>query len=322
MSVAVRCPNCGQFSRVAESALDREVACPSCRERFVAEPVELEVPIVYPSRGRSDDIEPGGDSEAAAEHKGPANVLFGLALLPFVIPLLWILGPTLTGKEAIFTFTLPMAIAIASTGLCLGMVLAEDWSFGTRVKGILAIVLLMHFFAGMLYFLKTEWVESIRKMIGRANEDRWVRYVSPDKKFAARVPSQMREDDGSPLADWTLKTFRTDAPQDPALFTIAHGRQPADLNEQPDEKFFEAAKAKAMEAAGGTLLSDPREVRLPGRPGREFVFQMADKNTRRIVRVFRIERFAFVATVEGAFLTPDAGDVKTFFDHLEWNPGK
>jgi hypothetical protein len=321
MSVAVRCPQCGQFSRVAESSIDREVACPGCRERFLAEPAELEVPTVYPSQRRPDEDDFGNDLDASAEHKGPANVLFGLALLPFVIPLLWILGPTLTGKEAIFTFTLPMAIAIASTGLCLGMVLAEDWSFGTRVKGILAVVLLMHFIAGMLYFLKTEWVESVRKMMGRANEDRWVRFVAPDKKFAARVPSLMREDDGSPIADWTLKTFRTDAPQDPAIFTIAHGRQPAELNEQPDEKFFDAARTKAMQAAGGTLASE-KEARLPGRPGREFVFQLADKNTRRIVRVYRIERFAFVAAVEGAFLTPDAGDVKTFFDHLEWNPGK
>lgn len=318
MSVAVRCPNCGQFSRVADSALHREVACPSCRERFVAESEEPEVPTVFPStRGEWDDIpdDPG-------ERKGPANVLFGLALLPFVIPLLWILGPTLTGKEAIFTFALPMAIALASTGLCLGMVLVEDWSFGTRVKAILALVLVMHFFAGMLYFLKAEWVESLRKMVGRANEDRWIRFVAPDRKFAARVPGRMKEEDGSPIADWALKTFRTDAPEDTAIFTIAHGRQPAELNEQPDDKFFEAAKVKATEASGGTLVSERREVRLPGRPGREFVFQMAEKNTRRIVRVYRIERFAFVAAVEGAFLTPDAGDVKTFFDHLEWNPGK
>ncbi len=320
MPVAVRCSECQQLSRVPDSAIGFEVACPHCRERFPAEPVELDVPMVYPAKpGVADDDFDGypGNDEVRG---GPKNVLFGLALLPFVIPLLWILGPTLTGKEAIFTFTLPMAIAIASTGLCMGIVLAADWSFATRVKGILAIVVVMHFAAGLLYFLKTEWVEEIRKQIGRANEERWIRFVSPDRKFAARVPSKMREDDGKWIADWTLKAYRTDAPEDPATFAIAHGRQPAELNEQPDEKFFAAVQEKATEASGGTLVSEPKEARLRGHAGREYIFQMADRNTRRIVRVYRIERFAFVAAVEGAFLTADAGDVKTFFDHLEWNP--
>jgi hypothetical protein len=310
MAIAVRCPTCGDYSRVAESRLGRPVACPNCRESFVAEPVDSVVPTVYPDHASAD-----------APHAGPTNVLFGLALLPFVIPLLWILGPTLTGKEPIFTFALPMAIAIASTGLCLGIVLTRDWSFGTRVKAILGIVLLMHFFAGFLYFLKTEWVEAIRKQFGRVNEDRWVRFVAPDRKFAARLPSIPKEDNGELIADWKLKTFRTDGANDPATYAIAHGRQPDDLNEQPNDRFFAAAKEKATVSAGGTLVAE-KEARIPGYPGREFVFQLADKNTRRIVRVFRIERFAFVAAVEGSFLAPDAGDVKAFFDHLEWNPRK
>lgn len=190
------------------------------------------------------------------------------------------------------------------------------------MKGILAIVVVMHFFAGLLYFLKTEWVEAMRRFAGRANEDRWVIYEPPDRKFSAKVPSAMREDDGQLIADWALKTYRTDGANDPATFTVAHGRQPKELNEQPDDQFFASAKEKAIEAAAGTLVAE-KKVRLQGgRPGYEYVFQLANKGPRRIVHVYRIERFAFVAAVEGAFLTPDAGDVKLFFDHLKWNPGK
>lgn len=325
MPIAVRCTRCLEFSRVPDTAIGSDVVCPSCREQFPAVPVPLNVPTVYPASYTA--TRPNTDSEFDGypldqdDPGGPKNVLFGLALLPFIIPLLWILGPTLTGKDPIFTFALPMAIATAATGLCLGIVVAAEWSFGTRVKGILSIVLIMHFSAGCLYFLKTEWVESLRKQIGRANEERWIRFQAPDGKFAARVPSLMYERDATLIAGWTLKLYRTESPRDPAMFLIAHGRSPAALNEQPDTEFFRAARDQAIVAAGGTLVSE-REVRMPGRAGREFVIQMADRSTRRIVRVFRIERLAFVAAVEGAFLTTDAGDVKTFFDHLEWNPGK
>lgn len=323
MPAAVRCPQCDQLSRIPDAALGESVLCPSCQFPFTAIEEELEIPTVYPPRHRTEFGEWGeesGDSGAQYDHK---NVLFGLALLPFVIPLLWILGPTLTGKEAIFTFALPMSIAVSSSLLCLGIVLAADWSFATRVKSILAIVLVMHFCAGLLYFLKTEWVESIRRFVGRANEDRWVTFEPPDRRFSARVPSRMQDDDSTPIADWSLKTYRTVGANDPATYMVAHGRQPKELNEQPDDLFFSAAKEKATEAASGTLVSE-KKIRLQGgRPGYEYVFQAAaDQNTRRIIHVYRIERFAFVAAVEGAFLTPEAGDVKLFFDHLKWNSGK
>ena len=74
-----------------------------------------------------------------------------------------------------------------------------------------------------------------------------------------------------------------------------------------------------MEAVQGTLVSESKP-RLSGNAGREFVFALPDKNNKRIVRVFRIERFALVAAVEGVFLTPDTADVKEFFNRLKWTP--
>ncbi len=320
MSIPVLCPKCQEFSQIPALARGQTVLCPFCNHSFRAESSTFEIPTVYPKPTKvTDDFDYRIHDQV--DPTGPKNVLFGLALLPFIIPLLWILGPTITGKEAIFTFTLPMAIAISSTGLCMGIVLAAEWTFATRVKGILAIVLVMHFCSGFLYFLKTEWVELIRKELGRANEDRWIRFVSKDRKFAARVPSPMREGPAVLLDGIPMEVYQTSDVEDPATYIVAHGRQPVELNEQPDQKFFDEMRDKATAASGGTLVSET-EARLPGYPGREMVFQLAERNTRRIIRVYRIERTVLATAVEGAFLTHDAGDVKIFFDHIEWNPRK
>lgn len=334
MHHAVRCPYCDELSRVPDAAVGQYVACPSCQRPFSAVPEPLdedpdpprrEVPTVYPAKKRAipvvrptaeDDYDPD-----AADADGGKSVLFGLALLPFVIPLLWILGPTLTGKEAIFTFALPMAIAVSSAGLCLGVVLAADWSFATKVKSILAIVFVMHFLAALLYFMKAEWVEAFRKRVGRNNDEVWQPFAPPKGEYTAAVPTAMQEDDGQLITGWPLKGFRSADRRDLATYFLAHGRPPADVNNEPDDgKFFAAVKAKAMEAANGTNVTES-EKRLSGHPGREFVFVLPDRNSKRIVRVFRIggaRGLVFVAAVEGVFLTPDTSDVKEFFNRLAW----
>jgi hypothetical protein len=326
MHHAVRCPYCDELSRVPDAAVGQYVACPNCRRPFsaVPEPVAEEVPrrdvpTVYPPKKRPVLADDDFDTEADA---GGKSVLFGLALLPFVIPLLWILGPTLTGKEAIFTFALPMAIAVSSAALCLGVVLAADWSFATKVKSILAIVFVMHFLAALLYFMKAEWVEALRKRVGRNADQVWQPFAPPDGKYKAAVPTAMQKDEGELIAGCKLEAFRSADRADLATYFLAHGRQPADVTNEPDdEKFFAAVKAKAMEAANGTAAAEPEKKRLSGHPGREFVFVLPDRNTKRIVRVFRIggaQGLVFVAAVEGVFLTPDTADVKEFFNRLAW----
>ena len=330
MQEAVRCPYCDELSRVPASAIGQSVACPNCRRPFAATVEELpeppptrrNVPVVYPAKKPIPVVHPapGWDEyeipEEAEPLHGSRSVLFGLALLPFVIPLLWILGPLITGKEAIFTFALPMAIAVSSSGLCLGIVLAADWSFATRLKGILSIVFVMHFLAAFLYFLKPEWVEAVRKQFGKGPDQSWQTFTPPDKKYAVRVPGEMQEDDQPLVKGWALKGFRTDGQNEPATYFVAFGYQPKELDNQKDETFFDEAKAKALDAVNATLTAE-KEVRLPGYPGREYVFTLPDKNSKRIVRIFRKERFAFVAAVEDAFLTPDARDVRYFFDHID-----
>ncbi len=335
MEEAVRCPSCDELSRVPASAVGQYVSCPNCRRPFIAAVEELppeppsrrNVPTVYLAKKSPPLVHPapGWDDYAPAAEEplhGPKSVLFGLALLPFVIPLLWILGPLLTGKEAIFTFALPMAIAASSAGLCLGVVLAADWSFATRLKAILAIVFVMHFLAAFLYFLKPEWVEAFRNQIGKGPDQTWQKFTPPDKRYTLRVPGEMKDDDQPIVPGWDLKGFRTESKDDPATYLVAFGRQPAELNNADDPKFFEEVKAKALEAVNATLTGEPKAVRLAGYAGREYVLTLPDKNTKRIIRIFRKERFAFVAAVEDTFLTPDARDVKYFFDHIDLKPQK
>ncbi|QEL20252.1 ABC transporter permease [Limnoglobus roseus] len=332
MQQAVRCPYCDELSRVPASAVGQYVSCPNCSRPFsaVAEelpedpkpsrrnvpvvyPVKKSVPVVHPAPGW-DEYEIPADPEPP---HGPRSVLFGLALLPFVIPLLWILGPLITGKDAIFTFALPMAIAASATGLCLGVVLAADWSFATRVKSILILVFVMHFLAAFLYFLKPEWVEAFRKQIGKGNERTWQKFTPPERMYSVQVPDEMHEDDQQIVKGWSLKGYRTADKDGPATYFVAFGNQPKELNGEQDEPFFKEAQAKAMDALNATLTGQPRPVRLTGCPGREYVFTLPDRNTKRIVRIFRKEQFVFVAAVEDAFLTPGANDVRYFFDHID-----
>lgn len=327
MQEAVRCPYCDELSRVPAAAIGQYVSCPNCRRPFAAVAEELPpdpparrpVPTVYPAKKPVPVVHPAPgwdeyDVSEPAPHKGPRSVLYGLALLPFVIPLLWELGPVVAGKEAIFTRALPMAIAVSSAGLCLGVVLAADWSFATRVKAIVSIVFVMHFLAAFLYFLKPEWVEVLRRQVAKGRDQGWQTFTPPDHKYTVRVPGDLHADDRPLLKEWTLTGYRSDGQDMQAAYFVAYGRQPKELDNQPEEKFFEAAK-KAAEA-GGTVTAE-KDVRLAGGPGREFVLALPDKHTRRVVRVYRHGQSAFVAAVEDAFLTPDARDVKYFFDHLE-----
>ena len=65
-----------------------------------------------------------------------------------------------------------------------------------------------------------------------------------------------------------------------------------------------------------------KPVMLRDEPGREFIFKLADQATNRTVRVYRVGTQAVVAMAEGAFLPPDAKDVRRFFDSLSLTKGR
>src|SRR5262245_25162273 len=178
--VTVRCPACRRLSRVDAAALELTVACPRCGEAFVAlEEAELvapgprhplvpplprrvpEPPPVFDAPSRiSREPAPDEDHDPHRHPPGalPVSVLIGLALLPFVIPILWAIAPAVFGQEPMLSWAVPVALAVSASVLCLAVIYTVDWTPATRVKGVLMIVVLAYFAALNLYFLKKQMV--------------------------------------------------------------------------------------------------------------------------------------------------------------------
>lgn len=321
MNFAVRCPECAALSRVPFAAAGREVGCPSCGSTFPADPPPAPaVPVARPLARPAADVPTVYPAEHAHRHhdqpgppRGPASALVGLALLPFAIPLLWFLGPTLTGKEPVFTPMVPAAVALAAAGLSLGAVLASDWRFGTRVKGVLAVVAVGYATAALLYFLEPGWVEGLRRNQAGPPPNLWKDFTPEGEKYTARLPGLPKPDPGEVLAGWPLRAYRyADRRRHADTFIVAQGPAPAAVRGQADDPFLTAAAAAAASAVSGTLVSEqPTQHRL--QPARRCVIALPDKATTRTVLLVRVGETAYVAAVEGPFLPPDAREVEAFF---------
>src|SRR4051812_9876374 len=134
MGVAVRCRGCRGASQVGVDALGMLVMCPMCREPFLA--LEEAVPVgrsAAPPRSRPEPVpqqsrprtlaEPVRDHTLGEAHGSPipangglpVSVLFGFALLPLAIPLLWLIGPQLLSKPPALTLAAPISLAVAAS---------------------------------------------------------------------------------------------------------------------------------------------------------------------------------------------------------------
>ena len=92
------------------------------------------------------------------------SVLVGLALLPFAIPLLWLVAPLITGQEAALSLAVPISLAVAASALCLGVVYTIDWTATTRIKGVLMLVGLAYLSSAGLYFLKKDMMDRVQDL--------------------------------------------------------------------------------------------------------------------------------------------------------------
>ncbi|CAN5267443.1 hypothetical protein BH11PLA2_BH11PLA2_12230 [soil metagenome] len=311
--IVVRCTSCDSLARVPASAMGHSAVCPTCGVSFpvqtamaaIARSATPQVPTVYPA-GHADRTEPS------------TGVLYGLALSAFLLPLVWLLLPTLGAKPAVFTLGLPLSLAFCAAGLGVGVTLADQWSFRTRVKGLLALIACTWALGSLFYFLKTEWVEAARRDLGLPSGP-WHICQSPQHDFKAEMPVWPRPSTIEVIDGWQLNGYRGGDVKDQA-YAVGEGKPRIAVQAVNDDQFFDAAKAGAATLANGTLVSE-RRVLQQGLVGREFVFKLADNATNRMVRVFRISTKksgtkVVVAMAEGAFLPPDARDVIRFFDSL------
>ena len=324
MNHAVRCPKCLGLSRVSGGDLGGAVACPHCGAAFratVEESIERRpagngATVTNPRPARPTATPVG--APPADRHigipvgpGGPTPMLIGLAVLPWLIPLVWLAGPLLAGREPLFTLAIPTALAVGLTALGVGVCFAAGWTHGTRVKGVLALFLLGCFAAGFLYFLKKEWLEAARRSFSRAPAV-WTDFRPPGQEYGVQMPAPVRQAD-TPVPDWPLSAYSFVEPHvgAPDVFVVAHGTpDPA----RPDAWF---AAVKAAAAARGDVLAE-REIAAP--PGREFEIALGDGVTNRIVRAYQTGDRVYYLAAEGPFWRPDTPDVQKFLDSFEIEP--
>jgi hypothetical protein len=260
-------------------------------------------------------------------HHSPRSTSFllGLTLLPLGMPFLWALARVVTKTEPMFSVLVAVAVAVSSTGLGLGITMTRDWSPGRRIKSILALVLAAYAAGGFLYMLKKDWVEVVRKHLGRG-ELEWREIRAPDQSFEVRMPGSTEPAD-SPFADWSLQSIRAMVKNPLGLgvddvFLVAYGQYPAALRSLKEDEWFAKVKALVAPDDGGTLTGE-KTIQHQGCNGREYRLVLPDGATNRIVRIYRSKDRAYYLLVEGAGIPMDHADVRKFFDSFYlFKPGK
>src|SRR5262249_1566960 len=142
---------------------------------------------------------------------------FGLALLPFIIPLVWIAAPIVTGVEPNVSLAVPIALAVTAATLSLAVVSTVDWTPSTRVKGVLMIVGLPYFSATTPSFLQADAIELVKENLRDPPEWR----IHEHDDYRVLVPGEMLKDKNvDPLSGWDLIYFRHRTDDEPLSFVV------------------------------------------------------------------------------------------------------
>lgn len=329
----VVCPNCDNLSRVERDSIGTIVDCPHCDRPFTAQVIvesELTPKLVRPRQ-----LEPGErfiPTVHPPELRGSTEmgfdpVIVALIVAPWAIPLLWLIGPMVTGHSPVFSFAAPVSLALCVSGLGFGIGVAHGWSLGTRLRAMLALLMLGAFIGGFLFFLKKEWAEAVRKHVGPA-QLQWQDFQPSDGSYTVNIPGRAVRRNDELLPDWNLEAYhieqtakRTDKAFE-VIYDLAHGKPGSDNKQRKasDEEWFSQVRKAIVKKYGGELTAEitvdriDRFIRLPGR---QYNFTLADGTTNRIVQVYRSRDRLFLLTVEGAFIPSDASYVRRFFDSFE-----
>jgi hypothetical protein len=325
-AIVVRCPACGQLSRVPESAVGLMVACPRCPHQFTAAPhgtVEPAVPTVRPRNPvlpvpppPQPKFDPFADDEppVVRPHTAGGGPV-AIALVPIGIPLLWLLLTLV--RKSVFTFAAPVAIAVGVCALGFGLVAVRRWSAAVRTRAVIALVALAYLSSGVLYFAQPGWLEGVRALVSRTGLI-WKEYRPDDRTFSVRVPGDPKPGD-SPVPGWNLTTVRVVDPKKPVdVFVVAHGTPPKDVPVRAgDDEWFGRVKDAVLEAAGGTLVREQPLV-LGEMRVRDYELQLpGDATAKRVVRVMRSGGRLYYLAVDSPWVTLDATDVRQFWESFK-----
>lgn len=363
MAVVVRCPGCRGAAQVGPEAVGLLVVCPRCNDPFLA--VEEAAPVAAPAkpsangasrplRPRRDRAEPVSPPDSTRPRRRrrdrpetqrpaptrdphdpppepaggvPASVLFGLALLPFAIPLLWLIGPLLLTQPPALSAAAPTALAVAAAALCMAVVYTVDWTPATRIKGVLMLVGLSYFAGLSLYFLKKDMVDRVKDFFSPA--DAWHELRPAGGGYQVRMPGKLSQQvqNGDPMPGWTLTCFRSARAElagPVAVYTVGSGPDakangPAD----PDE-WFAAAEQAVRKAAGpaAEILTREGVKSVDDHPGRQWQVRLPNDDRLRVVRVFRVSGKVYYLAVEGEHVDPNDDAVESFFNSFHLTRAK
>jgi hypothetical protein len=296
-------------------------------------------PLAPPPDDRDDDYEPtfgdrAGEEEAEPtpepdydphrEAQGglPASVLIGLALLPFLIPILWLIASAVAPQQPALTVVAPIALAVSASVLCLAVISTIDWTPGTRIRGVFLLVGLSYLAGVGLYFLNKDRVDGVRRFFGAT--DTWPEFAPPGGGYSVRMPTPRQQVQDQPLGLAPLACHKATQRGVLGSYSLVAGsanpNPPPNPNEAPrfDSWFDRAVDDVVGRCPGGVLESAPQPVLYKGvYPGREFVVKLGDTGSVRVVRVYLIKTRVYYLAVEGPGLDPGEDLVRDFFGSLK-----
>ncbi|MBX9585058.1 MAG: hypothetical protein K2X87_32535, partial [Gemmataceae bacterium] len=228
----------------------------------------------------------------------PLSVMVGLALLPFAIPLVWLIAPLVVGRPPALSVATPVALAVAAAALCLAVVFTVDWSPATRLKGVLVLLGLTYLAGLSLYFLRKEMVDRVGAQFG----PRWREFRPPQgPPYAVELPGKPVPTNEQPLAA-ALFCHRAGHAGWAGDFLCLVGAGDDPHPDEADDPWFAAV---AREVAGRD-----KGRPIPGAviPGREWRVGLG--GAARTVRVYRANGAVYYLAAEGP--DPDGHAARVF----------
>lgn len=333
MGLEVRCPSCRGMAAIDAAARGRNVQCPRCRDVFVAVPEAAVTtptrkkrnPMLAPQpsaeeleldRARKPDREPDHDPHRHQSRGLPSTVLIGLALLPFAIPILWLMAPAIIDQPPLLSIAVPLAIAVSASTLSLAVIYTIDWSPAVRVKGVSMLISLAYLIAAGSYFVKEEHVKWIKS---HAENHPWTRFRPRSADYVILMPRHPSPDPTQPIPGITLECHSVshDDGGVPLVFVVGSSKLPAAARGAPepgtDVWFTQTAKSIAAEAKGN-LEGDPVGMAIAKGNCRQFAVDIDENETTRIVRVYVADKRVYYLAVEGTGLDASNNAVQQFFN--------
>jgi hypothetical protein len=352
-SAVVRCTTCRGASQVEAEALGLTVRCPRCDASFIAvEEIDthplpgraprnptLPVPEPRPERSRRrrervgerdrdhrrrrepDHSPDHHDHDPHREPPGtlPASVLIGLALLPFAIPIFWLIAPAVVGKAPAMSIATPSALAVSASVLCLAVIYTVDWTATTRVKGVLMLVCLAYFSALSLYFVKKEMVDKARRFVGAEDRVHWQQLRTADYEVSMPGPPQPIAEGDSPIQSVKLDCRTADCGKvilGQYLFVVGSGRSPDNASDPKpgSDEWFKQIVDEIVHRSGGQLHNEAHSIQYNQFfPGRELEIVFPGEAPIRIVRVYLIRGHIYYLSAQGIGMNLNDDYARIFF---------